>query len=601
MTRCSLFLLLALMILGCTSSPGVNAQGLFYLANKTERIELVPSRRTVGVRVAPGQERAFANFAGSEASLDLLDLPDLRDRYGVFLIRASDSSDEFAPSFALDTLRQSPAFDASIPVFESGAIELAFVGRYKVRFTARATSADIEASLRRTGAENINRRDSDTGRYVFEIPDATFEEGLERIRQLNSQGIVRYSEPDFVRIYPPRLTTAMARRTLERIGKGPRFVAQTGNSSDCNPSDGPAADPSLPLDPLFGNQWSLDNKGNNPILGNPGADVGYVDAMPEVNADAIKVAILDLGVDADHDDLDAAIVDQVDATGSGGVSIQHASNNHGTRVAGIVGAEVGNQIGMTGIASSVQLVSVRIARAQCEDCSWITLDGSEWRGIRAAVDRNADVIVNSWAEAGGGFDSDIYAEIQDAIAAGSVVVFSAGNHYWEYRVDATGTAFPVQGPAAVLFPASLAATAADEAVRLGLIAVSATNQFDEFKTHEFEQEFPVASQDSESAWGSNRGPAVSLAAPGVHIYTTDVGNDYTCFSGTSAAAPLVGGAAAILMQQFPDATPAQVKRWLQDGADKLYLTAAGAERDDFIGHGRLNVAGAIAAAKTESG
>lgn len=55
------------------------------------------------------------------------------------------------------------------------------------------------------------------------------------------------------------------------------------------------------------------------------------------------------------------------------------------------------------------------------------------------------------------------------------------------------------------------------------------------------------------------------------------------------------------MQQFPDATHAQVKRWLQDGADKLYLTAAGAERDDFIGHGRLNVAGAIAAAKTESG
>jgi thermitase len=127
--------------------------------------------------------------------------------------------------------------------------------------------------------------------------------------------------------------------------------------------------------------------------------------------------------------------------------------------------------------------------------------------------------------------------------------------------------------------------------------VSASNEFDEFKS--------PTSKDGESWWGSCYGKQIGVAAPGVHNPTTDIsgpsgyapGNYTPNFNGTSSATPIVAGACALVLSANPGLTEAEVRKIILDTADKVGPYPYKNKRNDYFGHGRLNVLKALNAAR----
>lgn len=103
------------------------------------------------------------------------------------------------------------------------------------------------------------------------------------------------------------------------------------------------------------------------------------------------------------------------------------------------------------------------------------------------------------------------------------------------------------------------------------------------------------STDTIYSW-SNTGNNLDLVAPGF-VYSTMVGGGYTVAQGTSAAAPLVAGAAGLLFSLCPSLTPTQVQDILTQSADDM-----GAPGWDLsYGYGRLNVTKALSMAGSLGG
>jgi len=332
---------------------------------------------------------------------------------------------------------------------------------------------------------------------------------------------------------------------------------------------------SVPDDPYFPLQWALRNTGQLGG-GRPGADMRVEEAWDLTTGDpSILVAIVDEGIDMDHEDLAANVAAGFDVTDEaasppGGVpGNASCGDGHGTACAGIAAAVAGNGTGIAGVAPGCRILSVRIGRGNV----WTKNDWAA-AGINAAWQNGAAVVSNSW---GGGSPSSL---ITSAVAAartsgrgglGSVVLFASGN------ANAT----------TVDYPASLATA----------VAVGATSPCDSRKS--------PASCDGESWWGSNRGSALDVVAPGVLVHTTDVaagcayssGSYFASFNGTSAAVPHAAGVAALVLSMDPTLTASAVQAVLEDTAADLVGNPAEdlPGRDDAMGHGRLDAFAAVAA------
>ncbi|MCA8960018.1 MAG: S8 family serine peptidase [Planctomycetes bacterium] len=250
----------------------------------------------------------------------------------------------------------------------------------------------------------------------------------------------------------------------------PNFIVQRGPSA-------------TPNDPRFANQWHHQNTGQTG--GTVGADMSSTNAWDfETGSASTVIAVIDEGVDMDHEDLAAHVVGGHDSTdqpwpeGVAGNALP--TNGHGTSCAGIAAAIGNNSIGVAGVCWTAGILSVRIGYADYwTENAWCA-DGITW-----ATDNGADVLSNSWG--GGAPSSAIQSAIQYATTVGrgglgAPVLFSSGN-----------------GNSAVSYPA-----AHPEA-----IAVGASSPCDERKN--------PSSCDGENWWGSNYGDGVDVAAPGVKI------------------------------------------------------------------------------------
>ena len=281
----------------------------------------------------------------------------------------------------------------------------------------------------------------------------------------------------------------------------------------------------------------------------------------------VKVAVLDEGVDTSHPALKAAVVAEKDFIGSNGNSAMPAGNDaHGTACAGIV---LSRDATYSGVAPGCSLIAARIAMDD-DTGHWVFDDFATADAIDWCWRQGAAVLSNSW---GGGAPSDAIsrafarARTQGRNGLGAVVAIAAGND---------------QAP--IDFPGDLP----------GYITVGASNPADERKTR--------ASSDGENRWGSNYGATIHLLAPGVFIWTTDISGpagydpgDFTkTFNGTSSATPLVAGAAALMISANPAISAASVRDLLGTTAKRIEGQTTWTPE---LGWGRLDVAGAVAAAK----
>lgn len=270
----------------------------------------------------------------------------------------------------------------------------------------------------------------------------------------------------------------------------------------------------------------------------------------------VKVAIVDTGIDKDHEDLIANIQGGVNfiAPNSGPPWARVADpdnwnddNGHGTHVAGIVGA-ADNEIGVIGVAPQAYLYGVKVLDKNGSGYVSDVIDGIDW-----AVENGMNVINMSL-----GSSSDVQAlhdAVDAAYASGILVVAAAGN-----AGDGDDTTNDVSYPAQYDSVVAVAATASD---------------------------------DSTPSW-SSEGSEVEVAAPGVDIRSTWNDGLYKEISGTSMASPHAAGAAALILgTTVPTAydannngswDPAEVRTVLQDTADDL----GSAGHDNFYGYGLVD-------------
>lgn len=268
----------------------------------------------------------------------------------------------------------------------------------------------------------------------------------------------------------------------------------------------------------------------------------------------VLVAVIDTGIDRNHADIASNIaINSLEDQGTPqfddddnnyaddiyGYNFYQNNNNtmdnigHGTHVAGTIAAIANNNYGIVGIAPLTKILPIKVCESSCPIDAVV-------KGIVYATDRGADVINMSL---GGPLNSGVEL-YQDAVSYahdhGVVIVVSAGN-------DGENTNF--------VYPASLVKTIS--------VASSTT-------------------EDTLSSF-SNRGATVDLAAPGggdfsnsskrnilslKSSYATNWGSyvidhDFMNLAGTSMAAPLVSGTAALLLAQYPDLTPEEIRQILK--------------------------------------
>ena len=270
--------------------------------------------------------------------------------------------------------------------------------------------------------------------------------------------------------------------------------------------------------------------------------------------DGASIAILDTGIDAQHETLEenlgegwatddaACTTDCGGGPFGGGNNIDECleewddDNDHGSHCAGTAAA-ADNGVGVLGVAPDATLHAVKVLACDGSGSFDDIAAGIEW-----SADQGHDVQSMSL---GADSDSDVVSDaLEYAADRGVVMVAAAGND--GPCNDCVG--FPARHPE--------------------VIAVSATDENDDLADF------------------SSTGPEVELAAPGVDTLSTVPRDDYAEFSGTSMACPHVSGAAATLIADGTTDREA-VRAELKEAADDIGLD------DNEQGSGRLNVADAV--------
>ena len=220
----------------------------------------------------------------------------------------------------------------------------------------------------------------------------------------------------------------------------------------------------------------------------------------------VTIYVVDTGILASHGDFGGRVTAGYNALADNAGS--NDCNGHGTFVAGLAGGAT------FGVAKSATLVPVRVLGCDGSGSLSTLLAGLEWV-IADHAQSGTPAVVNM--SLGGDASSSLDSEVNSVIAAGMTTVVAAGNN----NMDACSTS-PARTSAALTVGAS---TMGDQKANF-----------------------------------SNFGPCVDIFAPGTSMqsdwFTSDTASAVA--SGTSAAAPLVSGVAALTLEQFPAASPATV-------------------------------------------
>lgn len=295
-------------------------------------------------------------------------------------------------------------------------------------------------------------------------------------------------------------------------------------------------------DPAIKKNWGL--------LGTNGVSDINVDKAWRITQGSrdIVVAVIDTGIDINHPDIKNNLwVNEaekngkpgVDDDGNGCVDDIHGCNfitgtgnltdnhGHGTHIAGIIGAEGGNGIGISGVAPKVSLMILKYYDPKSPGSDNLK---NTIKAIHYAIDKKVDIINYS----GGGLDFSQaeYDAIKRANDAGILFVAAAGNE-------------KSNSDKAHYYPANYNLP--------NIISVTAIN--------------PDANVLQSSNYGMK---TVHIAAPGEAIYSTLPGGRYGTMTGTSQATAFVTGVAALIRANNRDMDYKQIKNQILATADARY-------------------------------
>ncbi|MGW5345243.1 S8 family peptidase [Streptomyces sp. NPDC004050] len=305
---------------------------------------------------------------------------------------------------------------------------------------------------------------------------------------------------------------------------------------------------------------------------------------------AVKVGILDTGVDDQHQDL-APNFNAADSVSCAyGKPDTRAGawrdvGEHGTHVAGTVAAAK-NGKGVVGVAPGVKISSVRIAEPNTSlFFAENTICGFVWAGDHGFKVTNNSYYTDPW-QFNCPDNADQAAIIEGVRRAqeyaegkGSLQVAAAGNENYDLANKTTDSASPNDST-----PVTRTITNAcmDIPTELpGVVTVAANGD--------------GVTKASFSNFG--RG-IIDVSAPGGNVYSTVPGGKYSTMSGTSMASPHVTGVAALIASTNPGITPAQIREKLATQANDIACPADGrctgtTANNGFFGEGQVDALKAV--------
>ncbi|HEU4344218.1 MAG TPA: S8 family serine peptidase [Candidatus Binatia bacterium] len=321
----------------------------------------------------------------------------------------------------------------------------------------------------------------------------------------------------------------------------------------------------------YGDLWGLHNTGQSG--GSADADIDAPEAWDLTTGTSdVVVAILDTGIDYNHEDLVANLFrnrddcdgDQTDSDGNGYIDDCHGidtanddsdpmdDNGHGTHVAGTIGAVGNNNIGVVGVNWNVKLMSCKFFDANGSGTTEGAIACLEY--VKKMKDRGVNIVATSNSWGGGGFSQALLDAIDDQRESGILFITAAGN----------GNIFGVgqNNDNAPFYPCNYYLP--------NILCVAATTRTD--------------ARASFSNYGRR---TVHIGAPGADILSTVPGNGYSAWSGTSMATPHVTGVAALLQAQDPNRDWRAIKNLILTGGNTISSMA------NTITGKRLNANGAM--------
>lgn len=286
---------------------------------------------------------------------------------------------------------------------------------------------------------------------------------------------------------------------------------------------------------------------------------GVRDAWDEATGDGVKIAVIDTGVDGTHPDLEGAVGKGTDVSGVGSSNGQEglgAEPPHGTMVASVSAGRGHGSSSSTGVGGNTGVIGVAPEAEILPVSTWLGTERSDVRStdeqipdaVRWAVDNGADIINMSvgspqqtWPES---WDSAFeYAEEKDVL-----IIAAAGNRG--------------NGITQVGAPATIPSV-------LTVGGVGRNGQ---------------AGEES-----SSQGISIAVSAPSEDLVGAVPGDGYREWTGTSAAAPIVAGTAALIMEKYPDLSAQEVAYRITASAQDAGVPG----RDPLYGYGILDVNAAV--------
>ncbi|MFH1841624.1 MAG: S8 family serine peptidase [bacterium] len=356
----------------------------------------------------------------------------------------------------------------------------------------------------------------------------------------------------------------------------------------------------VPNDPYHDDNWGHNNTAQLPDLdwggtydhtlpttvGTPGFDANAQaawDASQGYGSSSIVVAILDSGVDIDHDDL--RLVAGYDyGDNDSNPDDNSAAPGHGTCCAGVTAAIVNNGNEVNGIAGGCSVMPLKVANS-----AGSMYFSSIVNAIYHAADNGADIVSMSFS-ADISSDASTDAAIQYAYNAGVVLLAATSNSNQSH----------------IHYPAN-------NAYVIGVGAASPCGERKRSSSNSAECNPGVSTDpngytcDGERWWGSNYGVntrdaagAVDIIAPTI-LPTTDIegSGGYTSgdvdpfFNGTSCATPYAAGVCALIKSKNPTWTNVQIRDQLCNTAQDVTSVESSAGWDRYAGYGMVDAEAAV--------
>ena len=384
---------------------------------------------------------------------------------------------------------------------------------------------------------------------IDDLDNATMKAVAEQYGSMSD--FVEYAQPNYqisINQIPSRPVKADDRVLLSREG----FSKSDDNTS-------------TPNDPMFKDQWALNNEGQDG--GKAKAHLDVLKAwLKNKGSEDVVVAVLDTGVDYNHKDLvgnmwtrpanvpaytDSSLgtIDDVNGFNADANSGDPMDQNgHGTHCAGVIGAEGNNGLGIAGINWKVEIMALKFLGRGGFGSTKNAIEAINYAIDRKKAGVNVRVINASWG-------STQYSKaLGDAIKAagdnGILFVAAAGN-------SSTDNDRKPHYPSNYDLP--------------NVISVAALDRNDQMASF--------------SNYGAK---TVHVAAPGKDIVSTWLKDGFREASGTSMATPQVAGVAGLIVASNPDIKVEALRKKLLKSVDKLDSLDGKVENG-----GRLNAALAL--------